>query len=123
MWQHFNRSPRDFVTDFDPECIFEDVKISYHNFVDDVPEPFNKGKYGREVTNIFDFGYCMTVHKAQGNGYDKVLAIVERMSFKPFDIDMERRWLYTAITRAKEKLFILNLGNAKYHSFFEKYSY
>lgn len=31
--------------------------------------------------------------------------------------------IYTAITRAKEKLFILNLGNAKYHSFFEKYSY
>ena len=28
--------------------------------------------------------------------------------------------VYTALTRAKRNLFILNLGNTKYHSFFEK---
>lgn len=28
--------------------------------------------------------------------------------------------IYTAITRAKESLFVINLGNTKYHSFFEK---
>jgi len=97
----------DFVTDFDPDCVFEDIKVSFTNFVDDVAPPLNKGKHGREVTNIFDFGYAMTVHKAQGNGYPKVLVIAERMSFRPFDIETERRWLYTAITRAEKQLIML----------------
>lgn len=29
--------------------------------------------------------------------------------------------IYTAITRAKENLYIINLGNENYHQFFEKY--
>jgi ATP-dependent exoDNAse (exonuclease V) alpha subunit len=30
--------------------------------------------------------------------------------------------VYTGITRAREKLVILNNGNGKYHDFFAKYS-
>ena len=37
------------------------------------------------------------------------------------DIQSEQSLIYTAITRAKEKLFILNIGNMKYHSFFQQY--
>jgi len=99
----------DFKTDFDNECIFEDVKVSFYNFDDEVNNPpSNNGKFGREITNVFDFGYCMTVHKAQGNGYGKVLVIAEKMTFgKSFDIETERRWLYTAITRAEKQLIML----------------
>lgn len=97
----------DFRTDFDPGCVFEDIKVSFYNFDDEVQAPYNKGKYGKDATNIFDFGYCMTVHKAQGNGYPKVLVVAERMSFRPFDIETERRWLYTAITRAENQLIML----------------
>lgn len=104
----------DFKTDFDENCVFEDIKVSFCNFVENVSAPFNRGKYGREITNVFDFGYCMTVHKAQGNGYPKVLAIAEKMSFKPFDIEIERRWLYTAITRAEQQLILLM--DEKYYS-------
>jgi len=99
----------DFRADFDPECIFEDIKVSFYNFDDTVSSPpSNLGKRGREVTNVFDFGYCMTVHKAQGNGYGKTLVIAEKMTFaKNFDVEMERRWLYTAITRAENQLIML----------------
>lgn len=34
----------------------------------------------------------------------------------------EEALVYTAITRAKENLFIINLGNSKYHSFFKAYT-
>jgi len=98
----------DFRCDFDPECVFEDIKVSFCNFDEETQPPSQRGKFdGRSITNIFDFGYAMTVHKAQGNGYGKVLVIVEKMSFRPFNIETERRWLYTAITRAEKQLIML----------------
>ena len=52
----------------------------------------------------FDYGYCITCHKAQGSEWDKVLVFEERFPFEP---EEHKRWLYTAITRAKEKLVIV----------------
>ena len=50
----------------------------------------------------FDYGYCITCHKAQGSEYDKVLVFEEFLKGGDHD-----RWLYTAATRAKEKLVIV----------------
>ena len=50
----------------------------------------------------FDYGYCITCHKAQGSEYDKVLVLEEFLRGNDHD-----RWLYTAATRAKEKLVIV----------------
>lgn len=50
----------------------------------------------------FDYGYCITCHKAQGSEYNKVLVFEEFL--KGGD---HARWLYTAATRAKEKLVIV----------------
>ena len=47
----------------------------------------------------FDFGYAITCHKSQGSEWPHVLVYDEVM----FKTDM-RRWRYTAITRASEKL-------------------
>jgi ATP-dependent exoDNAse (exonuclease V) alpha subunit len=53
--------------------------------------------------DLWDFGYVLTVHKAQGSEADRVLLIEE-----PFgQPDVRRRWLYTAITRAKQELEII----------------
>lgn len=52
----------------------------------------------------FAYAYAITTHKAQGSEWDKVLVIEE--SF-PFDREEHKRWLYTAATRAKEKLVII----------------
>ncbi|WP_019996387.1 ATP-dependent DNA helicase [Aureimonas ureilytica] len=51
----------------------------------------------------FDYGYALTVHKAQGSQWDDVMLFDESWAFK----DSRERWLYTAITRAAERLTIV----------------
>ncbi len=55
--------------------------------------------------DLFDFGYALTVHKAQGSQADTVLLFEERN--KHMGDDDWRRWLYTAVTRAERQLFII----------------
>ncbi|KFB09744.1 ATP-dependent DNA helicase [Nitratireductor basaltis] len=51
----------------------------------------------------FDYGYALTVHKAQGSQWDNVVLFDESYAFR----DTRQRWLYTAITRAAERLTIV----------------
>ena len=51
----------------------------------------------------FEFAYAVTCHKAQGSEFDFVIVFDESWAFK----EEKDRWLYTAITRAKEKLLII----------------
>lgn len=51
----------------------------------------------------FDYGYALTVHKAQGSQWDNVVLFDESYAFK----ETRQRWLYTAITRAAKKLTIV----------------
>jgi exodeoxyribonuclease V len=55
--------------------------------------------------DLFDFGYALTVHKAQGSSADSVLVFEERN--KHMNDDDWRRWLYTAVTRAERRLIII----------------
>ena len=54
---------------------------------------------------LFDFGYALTVHKAQGSQAKKVVLFEEKFS-KMSEEDW-RKWLYTGITRAEEELCII----------------
>jgi hypothetical protein len=51
----------------------------------------------------FEFAYAVTCHKAQGSEFDFVIVFDESWAFN----EEKNRWLYTAITRAKEKLLIV----------------
>lgn len=51
----------------------------------------------------FDYGYALTVHKAQGSQWDNVLLFDESYAFK----QEKTKWLYTAITRAAKNLTIV----------------
>lgn len=51
----------------------------------------------------FTYGYALTVHKAQGSQWDKVLLIDESKAFREFWTNH----LYTGITRAAEKVTVL----------------
>lgn len=53
---------------------------------------------------LFDFGYALTVHKAQGSQAKRVVVIEERNQH--MSDDDWKRWLYTAVTRAEEELTI-----------------
>ena len=63
-----------------------------------------KNKIGDIVPREFAFGYAITTHKAQGSEWDKVLVIEEKF---PFPKEEHARWLYTAVTRASEKLVLV----------------
>lgn len=65
--------------------------------------PFtNKPIPPKEKRALFDFGYAITVHKAQGSEWNKVVLIDECI-----DNDTYKNWLYTGITRAIDKLIII----------------
>lgn len=51
----------------------------------------------------FDFGYALTVHKAQGSQWNEIVLFDESHAFR----EHRQRWLYTAITRAAERITIV----------------
>ena len=63
-----------------------------------------KNKIGDILPRQITYGYALTCHAAQGSEWDKVLVIEENF---PFDKKEHARWLYTATTRAAEKLVLV----------------
>lgn len=54
-------------------------------------------------TDQFDFGYGLTCHKSQGSQWDDVLIFDESKVFG----QNRRRWLYTAVTRAAQRVTVV----------------
>lgn len=79
-----------------------------------VSKHFFNNEYGQvppnlhlsEVGDRFDYGNCLTVHKAQGSEADNVV-LFERSRWKSETEDLYVRWLYTGVTRAIENLLIV----------------
>ena len=57
----------------------------------------------RKRYDEFDYGYVLTVHKAQGSEWDDVVLFDESSAFG----ESRQRWLYTGITRAAKRLTIV----------------
>jgi exodeoxyribonuclease V len=57
----------------------------------------------RERVNEFDYGYAISCHKSQGSEFGRVVVIDESRVFR----DKRDKWLYTAITRAKDSIVII----------------
>jgi exodeoxyribonuclease-5 len=57
----------------------------------------------RKTYDEFDFGYVLTVHKAQGSQWDDVVLFDESAAFQ----DNRDRWLYTGVTRAAKRLTVV----------------
>jgi exodeoxyribonuclease-5 len=57
----------------------------------------------RKHFDEFDFGYVLTVHKAQGSQWDDVVLFDESGAFQ----ENRGRWLYTGVTRAAKKLTVV----------------
>jgi exodeoxyribonuclease-5 len=52
----------------------------------------------------FDYGYAITCHRAQGSQWNNVFVCEENF---PNDRNDHKRWLYTAVTRAAQKLILM----------------
>lgn len=93
------------------EVIFEDDMSSFKGVIlkeqFNAPQALNFTNDRKKTLNadLFDFGYALTVHKAQGSQARRVILFEER--FSRMDDEMWRKWLYTAVTRAESELFIV----------------
>ncbi len=95
------------VGDFDLEedNTFGPLKLDYNLLTKGKPTVLTT-PFGKVLPNPYkelEYGYAITVHKAQGSQFDKVLVYDDYWSKG----EMYRRWLYTAITRAVDKVVIL----------------
>lgn len=99
--EHWYAAEVDFA---DEDKRFEGL-ISRHQF--NKPETISTvpGLEPKKIGERFDYGYALTVHKAQGSQAKTVLLFEER--FPKSDDEAWRRWLYTAVTRARENLYII----------------
>ncbi len=99
----------DFLDELCPEAlpfdtgVFTDGDYAYRR--NDYFEKFDGdgNVTGAFTLNRFEYGYCISCHKAQGSEFDNVVVFDESYAFK----EDKNRWLYTAITRAKGKLIIV----------------
>lgn len=79
---------------------FDYVPVDYSYFMqgcksDKYIDPYNQGEKA-------EFGYTITCHMSQGSQYDSVLVYEEVLNR-----DIHKKWLYTAVTRAVNKLIIV----------------
>jgi len=72
-----------------PEC--------FTGAIEEIPWP------QRKRCDEFDYGYVLTVHKAQGSQWDHVVLFDESFAFA----EARARWLYTGITRAAKRLTLV----------------
>lgn len=74
-----------------------------------LPEQFSEAatQWAPRDVDLWTYAYCLTCHKAQGSEAEDVIVILER--FHPnMSKDDRNRWLYTAFTRAKKSLTIID---------------
>lgn len=68
-------------------------------------EAVSRTNFGEKTPYLHcNYGYTMTAHKSQGSEWDNVIVIVEPL-VRPTTKD-GKRWLYTAVTRAKKSVKI-----------------
>lgn len=90
---------------------YEGIMVDYNSLANgqktlDSKQEYLMFKNSRLMDPPFEFvyGYAITCHKSQGSEWEKVLVFEE--SF-PHVREEHIKWLYTAITRASEKLVII----------------
>lgn len=88
------------------DAVFESINMDYKIFTEWQPSinADNFRKIPKKFHPLqFDYGYAITCHKSQGSEWDKILVFEENFPWG----DDHKRWLYTAVTRARKKLVIV----------------
>lgn len=105
----FTQFKPDFLDEKCPEAlpfdigIFQDGRFRYKR--GDYFAKFNEDgeAVGAFTLNRFEYGYCISCHKAQGSEFNSAIIFDESYAFR----EDAGRWLYTAVTRAREKLILV----------------
>ena len=105
----------DTLTTDSPEANYELQKELFARIAEDYPEIRNKKDlvkaiYESPYYNALQirYAYAVTCHKAQGGQWKHVFVDTPDPSVSTHLTEVEyRRWLYTAVTRATEKIYLL----------------
>jgi len=96
---------------YEAEIALDGEDYTYSGYI--LREQFGAATTNKEVPvapdgergDLWDYGYALTVHKAQGSQAVSVLVFEERFA-RSSEADW-RRWLYTAVTRAELQLTVI----------------
>lgn len=87
----------------DDEGRVHDLEVAKYHFLNSHgTRPDNLTNRWRDLGKLFDYAYALTCHKAQGSEAKRVVVIGQGFG------EDKHRWLYTAITRAKEELYLVD---------------
>ncbi|RAJ37411.1 ATP-dependent DNA helicase [Pedobacter cryoconitis] len=99
-----------------PNLPYEDSKKLFEGLVEDYEHITNKRERMLAIKEDpyynalqIKFAYAVTCHKAQGGQWDAVFVDQGYLTDEMVDLEF-LRWLYTAITRAKQELFLVNFA-------------
>ena len=101
----------DFTPDYEGAGSFGGIEIDYKLITEGettVTRGYNSNwkKIPKQFhPHEFDYGYAITCHKAQGSEFNKVIVLEEFLKSESREDHV--RWLYTAATRAAQKLIIV----------------
>ncbi len=111
----------DTLTSESPSLNYDDANRLYEEVMLDYQDEPNKYKRFQKVreNEFFNalqvkFSYAITCHKSQGGQWNTVFV---EQPYLPEGIDRDYiRWLYTAVTRAREKLYLIGFKDADFAS-------
>lgn len=79
--------------------VIQKVKVNL-NVILGTPSKLRQSRYDDSILSV-DYAYAITCHKSQGSEFKEVFVIVEGEQYDDF-----QQWYYTAVTRARSKLYI-----------------
>jgi len=99
-----------------PSLNYDQQKTLYLSVAEDYPDEPSKRKMAEKISTDpyynalqVKFAYAVTCHKAQGGQWKSVFLDQGYFTEEMLSLDY-LRWLYTAFTRASEKLYLVNLA-------------
>jgi len=99
-----------------PSLNYDQQKTLYLSVAEDYPEEPSKRKVAEKISTDpyynalqVKFAYAVTCHKAQGGQWKSVFLDQGYFTDEMLSLDY-LRWLYTAFTRASEKLYLVNFA-------------
>ena len=109
----------DTITSESPSLTYEEANRLYHEVLKDYE---NEGASYKKVQKVKEneyfnalqvkFSYAITCHKSQGGQWNTVFV---EQPYLPNGMDRDYiRWLYTAVTRAKEKLYLIGFKDENF---------
>jgi exodeoxyribonuclease-5 len=100
----------DLISDTEEQDVYRMLTIDEKSVREGVKSFTSQQEYAimhyakMEPLTEFNYGYAITCHRAQGSEWGKILVYEEAF---PFDREEHARWLYTAVTRAQNRLVLV----------------